>query len=108
LPIGAVIPEVELTPWPVPVVPAALLAGPAFGLLAGERPSLGPLLPVVLPFIELPVVVELAACPPEAELPPAVAPALLPGLWEKAAVAESRSADAKVIVLKFIRGPFMC
>jgi hypothetical protein len=51
--------------------------------LAGERPSLGPLLPVVLPFSELPVVVELAACPPEAELPPAVAPALLPGLLRK-------------------------
>jgi hypothetical protein len=92
----------------VPIVPAALLAGPALGLLAGERPSLGPLLPVVLPFIELPAVVELAACPPEAELPPAEAPALLPGLCEKAAVAESKSAEAKVIVLRFIRGPFIC
>jgi len=94
-------------PCPVPVVPTALLAGPAFELLAGERPSLGPLLPVVLPFIEPPAVVELAACPPEAELPPADAPAPLPGLCEKAAVAESRSADAKVIVLTFIRGPFI-
>jgi hypothetical protein len=89
------------------VVPTALLEGPAFELLAGDRPSLGPLLPVVLPFIEPPAVVELAACPPEAELPPADAPAPLPGLCEKAAVAESRSADAKVIVLTFIRGPFI-
>ena len=92
----------------MPVVPTALLAGPAFGLFAGERPSLGPLLPVVLPFIELPTVVELAVSPPEAELPPAVAPAPLPGLCEKAVVAESRSADAKVIDLTFIRGPFIC
>jgi hypothetical protein len=98
----------ELVPWPVPVVPTALLEGPAFGLLAGERPSLGPLLPIVLPFIELPAVVELAASPPEAELPPADAPAPLPALCEKAAVAESRSADAKVIALKFIRSPFIC
>jgi hypothetical protein len=57
------------------VVPAALLGGPAFGSFAGERPWVGPLLPVVLPFIELPVVVELAAWPPEAELPPAELPA---------------------------------
>jgi hypothetical protein len=63
---------------------------------------------VVLPFNELPVVVELAACPPEAELPPAVAPAPLPGLCEKAAVVESSSADANVIVVSFIRAPFIC
>ena len=94
-------------PWAVPVVPTALLEGPAFALLAGDRPSLGPLLPVVLPFIELPAVVELAASPPEAELPPADAPALLPELCEKAAVAESRSAEAKVIILTFIRDPFI-
>lgn len=61
-------------------VPAALLGGPAFGLFEGDMPWLGPLFPVVLPFIELPVVVELAACPPEAELPPAVAPAPDPPL----------------------------
>jgi hypothetical protein len=42
-------------------VPTALLGGPAFGSFAGDRPWLGPLFPVVLPFIELPVVVELAA-----------------------------------------------
>jgi hypothetical protein len=65
---------------PAPVVPTALLGGPAFGSFAGERPWLGPLLPVVLPFIELPVVVELAACPPEAELPPAELPAPEPPL----------------------------
>jgi hypothetical protein len=97
-----------MAPCPEPVVPAALLGGPAFGLLAGERPSLGPLLPVVLPFNELPVVVELAACPPEAELPPAVAPAPLPGLWQYAAVTQSESAAAKVAVLSFIDGPFIC
>src|SRR3954451_4687455 len=86
----------------------ALLGGPALGLLAGERPSLGPLLPVVLPFKEAPVVVELAASPPEAELPPAVAPALLPGLWEYAVVAQSKSAAANVAVFSFIHRPFMC
>jgi hypothetical protein len=53
-------------------------------LLPGDRPTVGPLLPIVLPFIELPVVVELALEPPEAELPPAVAPAEDPGLWAKA------------------------
>src|SRR3954452_21305895 len=97
----------EPLPGPVGGVPTALLGGPAFGLFAGDRPSLGPLLPVVLPFIELPTVVELAASPPEAELPPAVAPAPLPALCEKAAVAERRSADAKLIVLTFIRDPFI-
>jgi hypothetical protein len=86
----------------------ALLGGPALGLLAGERPSLGPLLPVVLPFKEDPVVVELAASPPEAELPPAVAPAPLPGLWEYAAVAQSKSAVANVTVLSFMHRPFIC
>lgn len=49
-------------------------------LLLGERPSVRPLLPVVLPFIELPTVVELALGPPAAELPPAEEPALVPGL----------------------------
>jgi hypothetical protein len=70
----------------VPVVPAALLGGPAFGSLAGDSPWLGPLFPVVLPFIELPVVVELAAWPPAAELPPALEPAPEPPLWAKALV----------------------
>jgi hypothetical protein len=84
-----------------------LLAGPAFGLLAGDNPWLGPLLPVVLPFMEVPVVVELAAGPPEAELPPAVAPAPLPALCENAAVAERQSADASANVLSFIAGPFL-
>jgi hypothetical protein len=59
-------------------------------------------LPVVLPFCELPVVVELAASPPEAELPPAVAPALLPGLCEKAGVVVSKSADANASVAVLI------
>ena len=54
------------TPEPMPVVlPTALLGGPISVRFAGESPSLGPLLPVVLPLSELPVVVELAACPPE-------------------------------------------
>jgi hypothetical protein len=52
-------------PEPMPVVPTALLGGPMPVRFAGESPSLGPLLPVVLPLSELPVVVELAACPPE-------------------------------------------
>ncbi|HEY0365030.1 MAG TPA: hypothetical protein VGC73_01075 [Pyrinomonadaceae bacterium] len=59
----------------------ALLGGPELAFpFALEGPSLGPLLPVVLPFIELPVVVELAACPPEVELPPAELPAPEPPL----------------------------
>jgi hypothetical protein len=57
-----------------------LLGGPFLKLLLGERPTVDPLLPMVLPFIELPVVVELAASPPAAELPPAVAPEEDPGL----------------------------
>jgi hypothetical protein len=48
-------------------------------------PSLGPLFPVVLGFIELPVVVELAAGPPAAELPPADDPAPEPALCANAA-----------------------
>src|SRR3954462_9659198 len=97
-----------LPPRAKPVVPPALLAGPAFGSLAGERPWLGPLFPVVLPFMELPVVVELAACPPDAELPPAVAPAPLPGLWAEAAVTQSESAATRVAVVSFIDPPFIC
>jgi hypothetical protein len=89
-------------------VPTALLAGPAFGLLPGDKPSLGPLLPVVLPFMELPVVVELAAWPPEAELPPALAHAPVPALWENAEVVESKSADARVSGANFIGYPFVC
>jgi hypothetical protein len=58
----------------------ALLGGPLRKLLLRERPTVDPLLPIVLPFIELPVVVALAASPPAAELPPAVAPADDPGL----------------------------
>jgi len=85
-------------------VPKALLAGPAFGL-PGDKPSLGPLLPVVLPFMELPVVVELAAWPPGAELPPARAPAPVPSLWENAEVVESKSADARVSDANFIGYP---
>jgi hypothetical protein len=43
------------------------------------------LFPVVLGFIELPVVVELAAGPPDAELPPADEPAPEPALCANAA-----------------------
>jgi hypothetical protein len=64
------------------------------------------LFPVVLPFMELPVVVALAASPPEAELPPAVAPALLPGLCPNAAVPESVSAVIKARVASLIRFSF--
>jgi hypothetical protein len=56
--------------------------------------------------MELPVVVELAASPPEAELPPAVAPAPLPGLCPNAAVAESVSAVIKARVASLIRFSF--
>jgi hypothetical protein len=66
-----------------------------------------PLLPVVLPFREVPVVVELPAGPPEAELPPAEAPALFPGLCAKAAVVDSKSADANASVAIFMDHPFM-
>jgi hypothetical protein len=55
----------------------------------------------VLPFMELPVVVELAAWPPEAELPQALAPGPVPALWENAEVVESNSADARVSVADF-------
>jgi hypothetical protein len=84
-----------------PVVPAALLGGPAFGSLAGERPWLGPLFPVVLPLSELPVVVELAACPPEAELPPADDPAPDPPLCANA-VPEIASAATNVSTVIFM------
>jgi hypothetical protein len=59
----------------VPVLPAALLGGPAFGSFEEERPWLRTVVPVVLLFMELPVVLELAAWPPAAELPPADDPA---------------------------------
>jgi hypothetical protein len=58
----------------------ALLGGPFRKLFDGDRPTVLPLLPIVLPFIELPVVVELPASPPAAELPPAVAADDDPGL----------------------------
>jgi hypothetical protein len=64
------------------------------------------LFPVVLPFMELPVVVALAGSPPEAELPPAVAPAALPGLCPNAAVPESVSAVIKARVANLIRFSF--
>jgi hypothetical protein len=86
---------------PAPAVPAALLGGPALGSLAGERPWLGPLFPVVLPLSELPVVVELAACPPEAELPPADDPAPDPPLCANA-VPEMASAATNVSAVTFM------
>jgi hypothetical protein len=78
------VPTAPVVPEPIPLVPTALLGGPLLTLLPGESPTLGPLLPVVLPFIELPVAVELAASPPEAELPPALLPAAVPGLCANA------------------------
>ena len=70
-PVDEAVPDTPLllmepgAPEPMPVVPTALLGRPMSVRFAGESPSLGPLLPVVLPLSELPVVVELAACPPE-------------------------------------------
>lgn len=93
---------VPVEPEPIPVVPIALLGGPLLTLLPGDSPTLGPLFHVVLPFIELPVVVELAAGPPAAELPPALLPAAVPGLCAKATVPESAIAAAKVSVLIFM------
>jgi hypothetical protein len=78
-----------------------LLGGPLFALFAGDKPSLGPLLPVVLPFIEVPVVVELAAGPPDAELPPALLPAPLPALCAKAGEPKV-SAATRVTKVTFI------
>ena len=68
-------------------------------------PWLGPLFPVVLGFIELPVVVELAAGPPDAELPPADDPAPEPALCASAAAGIARTAMI-VIEVSFISSPF--
>src|SRR3954463_13804305 len=54
--------------------------------------------PVVLPFIEEPVVVLLAAGPPACELPPAVAP----GDCASASVPVSANAPANNIVVSFM------
>jgi hypothetical protein len=90
-------------PEPMPVVlPTALLGGPISVRFAGESPSLGPLFPVVLPLSELPVVVELAAGPPEAELPPAEAPALVPGLCAWALKPRTLKAAANINIFGFI------
>jgi hypothetical protein len=101
-------------PEPVPVLPDpafgfippagfALLGGPELALpLELEAPSLGPLLPVVLGFVELPVVVELAAGPPEAELPPAELPAPEPALCAKANDPDNTRIEASVSVLSFM------
>jgi hypothetical protein len=99
-PVGEVTVPVPLTD-PVPVVPPALLGGPAFGSFAGDKPWLGPLLPVVLLFMEPPVVVELAAGPPAAELPPADEPAPDPPLCANA-VPEIASSVANVSAVSFI------
>jgi hypothetical protein len=63
------------------------------------------LLPVVLPFIEFPVVVELAAWPPEAELPPADAPEPEPALCAEA-TPERASIAITVIEVSFMPCPF--
>lgn len=78
-------------------LPTALLGGPLRVLLAGDKPSLGPLLPVVLPFMEDPDVVELAAGPPAAELPPAVEPAPVPGVCATAAVPMIAKANVSAV-----------
>ena len=62
-----------------------LLASPAEGAVPGMVvlwPIFEPVVPpVVLPFIEPPVVVPLAAGPPDIELPPAEPPAFCAGPW---------------------------
>ncbi len=73
-----------------------------FVLLLGEMPSLRPLLPVVLPFNDVPVVVELAAGPPEAELPPADAPAPVPALCANEAVVPSKMAATDMMRVFFM------
>ena len=90
------------------LVPAALLGGPAFGLWAGDMPSLGPLFPVVLGFIELPVVVELAAGPPEAELPPAVDPAPEPALCANAAPDTATAVNNAIAAIFILFPPLQC
>jgi hypothetical protein len=57
------------------------------------------LFPVVLGFIELPVVVELAASPPDAELPPADDPAPEPALCASAAAGNARAAMIAIEVI---------
>jgi hypothetical protein len=89
-----------------PPSPMALLGGPLRKLLLGERPTVDPLLPIVLPFIELPVVVELAASPPAAELPPAVAPADDPELCANADPSASDKAVAMTNINFLIETPF--
>src|SRR3954451_13861884 len=60
--------------------------------------------PVVLPFIEEPVVVLLAAGPPACELPPAVAP----GDCASASVPVSANAPANNIVVSFMGRLLFC
>ena len=61
-----------------------------------------PELPVVLPFIDEPVVEPLAAEPPAAELPPALLPAVAPPACASAKVLESANAVANAIVVSFM------
>jgi hypothetical protein len=94
LPVFSAEPAVD-APW--------LLASPADGAVLPVVVPVDPFFmaappPVVLPFIDSPVVVLLAAGPPAAELPPAV----LPPLCAKAAVPESAKAVASAMVVSFI------
>jgi hypothetical protein len=59
-------------------------------------------LPVVLPFRELPVVVELAAGPPAAELPPALAPAPVPALCANEALVPSARVTTVIKIAFFM------
>jgi hypothetical protein len=61
-----------------------------------------PPVPVVVPFIDEPVVEPLAAEPPAAELPPALPPAVAPPACASAMVLESASAVANAIVVNFM------
>ena len=71
--------------------PAAAPPALKFGLVPGEAP-------VVVPFIDDPVVVPLVAVPPVAKLPPAEP---LP-FWAKARVLESASAAASPMLQNFM------
>lgn len=97
-----------LVPAPGPVGVKVDPLGEAFGpsvlpdglmVLLPAPPAPG--LPVVLPFVEEPVVVPLAAEPPAAEPPPAEPPED-PPLCASANVLESAKAVASAIVRNFI------
>jgi hypothetical protein len=99
-----------LRPEPGPVGASVEPLGEALGprvfpdglwVLFGEVTE-APAFPVVLPFIDEPIELPLAAEPPAAELPPAVLPAEAPPACASAKVLESAKAVANAIVLNFM------